>query len=235
MTAGGTLSYTENDPATAVHSGLTIDDVENDQLSGGSASITANYQAGQDFLNWTDNNLADNITLDNINSNQQTIVLTGLDGEAEYQAALRAVTYQNGSENPSTVNRTVTFSATDQPGLTGSDTRTIAITAVDDPPTAVDDPGARSRCRDDVLEDAAGDDDPGAEQRHRRRRRREDDRQSATDPANGTVTLLGPAGNHTGLQYQPDPNYCNDPPGTTPDTFDYTLAQSMPTTPRRSR
>ena len=25
------------------------------------------------------------------------------------------------------------------------------------------------------------------------------------------------------LTYQPDPNYCNDPPGTTPDTFTYSL------------
>ena len=30
-------------------------------------------------------------------------------------------------------------------------------------------------------------------------------------------------GGGTGLTYQPDANYCNDPPGTTPDTFTYTL------------
>ena len=30
-------------------------------------------------------------------------------------------------------------------------------------------------------------------------------------------------GGGTGLTYQPDPNYCNAPPGTTPDTFTYTL------------
>jgi hypothetical protein len=210
------LSYTENDPATAVDSGLTIDDTENDNLSGGSASITANYQAGQDFLNWTDNNLADNITLDNINSNQQTIVLTGIDTEANYQLALRAVTYQNGSEAPSNVARTVTFSATDQPGLTGSDTRTINVVPVDDPPDAVNDSAT-------VLEDAAAtsvpvltndtDIDGGPKTIS-----------SATDPANGTVVLTGGSpGAHTGLTYQPDPNYCNDPPGTTPDTFQYTV------------
>ena len=43
---------------------------------------------------------------------------------------------------------------------------------------------------------------------------------SASDPANGTVVITGGG---TGLTYQPDPNYCNDPPGTTPDTFTYTL------------
>ena len=30
-------------------------------------------------------------------------------------------------------------------------------------------------------------------------------------------------GGGTGLTYQPNPNYCNDPPGTTLDTFTYTL------------
>ncbi|HWJ81682.1 MAG TPA: Ig-like domain-containing protein [Nocardioides sp.] len=43
---------------------------------------------------------------------------------------------------------------------------------------------------------------------------------SVTQPANGTVVITGGG---TGLTYQPNPNYCNDPPGTTPDTFTYTL------------
>ena len=46
---------------------------------------------------------------------------------------------------------------------------------------------------------------------------------SATHPANGTVVLTGGPRPHTGLTYQPDANYCNNPPGTTPDTFTYTL------------
>jgi VCBS repeat-containing protein len=210
------LAYTEDDPATGLDNGLTIDDVENDNLSGASASITANYQSPQDALSWADNNLADNITLDNINTTAQTVVLTGLDTEASYQAALRAIKYANSSDAPSTSARTVTFSATDQPGLTGSDTRTINVTAVDDPPTAVDDSAT-------VLEDAAStsipvltndtDADGGPKTIS-----------SATDPANGTVVLTGgSAGAHTGLTYQPDPNYCNDPPGTTPDTLTYTV------------
>ncbi|HEX8084277.1 MAG TPA: tandem-95 repeat protein [Solirubrobacteraceae bacterium] len=215
-TTGTTLAYTENDPATAVDSGLTIDDAENDNLSGGSASITANYQAGQDDLNWTDNNLSDNITLDGVNSTDQTIVLTGLDTDANYQAALRAVTYTNTSDNPSNATRTVTFSATDQPGLTGSDTRTLSVTPVDDPPDAQNDTAT-------VLEDAAAtsipvltnDTDPDGGPKSIA---------SAGDPANGTVVLTGGSpGAHTGLTYQPDPNYCNDPPGTTPDTFNYTV------------
>src|SRR5215210_1978937 len=46
---------------------------------------------------------------------------------------------------------------------------------------------------------------------------------SASDPANGTVVLTPAAPPYTGLTYQPDANYCNTPPGTTLDTFTYTL------------
>jgi hypothetical protein len=211
------LVYTENDPATAVDSGLTVTDTDGNDLSGGSASITANYQAGQDFLNWTDNNLADSITLDNINSSAQTIVLTGIDSPANYQAALRAVTYQNGSEAPEAIaDRTVTFSATDVPGLTGSDTRTIDVVSVDDPPVAMNDSATVSE--DDAATSIpvlTNDTDVDAGPKTI---------SSATDPANGTVVLTGGSpGAHTGLTYQPDPNYCNDPPGNAPDTFQYTL------------
>ena len=111
----------------------------------------AGFQAGQDVLAWSDNNLADNIVLDALNSSAQTIVLTGGplgDTAANYQAALRAVTYQNTSESPSTASRTATFSASDVLGATGSDTSAIAVTSVDDPPVAVDDSAT-------VLEDAA--------------------------------------------------------------------------------
>ncbi len=44
---------------------------------------------------------------------------------------------------------------------------------------------------------------------------------SVTQPANGTVAITGGG---TGVTYTPNANYCNTPPGTTPDTFTYTLA-----------
>src|SRR6185503_16682001 len=43
---------------------------------------------------------------------------------------------------------------------------------------------------------------------------------SVTQPTNGTVIITGGG---TGLTYAPNANYCNNPPGTTPDTFTYTL------------
>jgi VCBS repeat-containing protein len=44
---------------------------------------------------------------------------------------------------------------------------------------------------------------------------------SVTQPANGTVAITNAGAN---LTYTPNANYCNDPPGTTPDTFTYTLS-----------
>jgi hypothetical protein len=215
VVSGGTLAYTEGDAATAVHSGLTVSDPEDDDIAGASASVTSGFESGEDALAWVDNNGADNITLD-AGSDAQTITLTGVDSDTNYQAALRAVTYVNSSEDPATADRTVTFSATDEVSSTGTATRTITVAAVDDPPTAAGDSAT-------VLEDASAtsipvltndtDVDDG-----------EKTISSATDPANGTVVPTGGSpGAYTGLTYQPDPNYCNDPPGTTLDTFDYTL------------
>ncbi len=43
---------------------------------------------------------------------------------------------------------------------------------------------------------------------------------ATTNGSNGTVVITGGG---TGLTYQPNANYCNDPPGTSLDTFTYTL------------
>ncbi len=99
--------------------------------------------------------------------------------------------------------------------LTGGSTATVTINVkcVDDLPTAVDD--TRRRIEDDAAmrigvkhNDIDPDGGPS-------------DVTSFTDPANGTVAREVPGGNR--LTYEPDDNYCNRPPGTTPDTFDYTL------------
>ncbi|WP_257385095.1 tandem-95 repeat protein [Tahibacter caeni] len=105
-----------------------------------------------------------------------------------------------------------TFTYTISPG--GSvGTVTVTVTCVDDAPVAVADSAT-------VLEDAAAtavnvlandtDVDGGPKSVG-----------SVTQPANGIVAITGGG---TGLTYQPNPNYCNNPPGTTLDTFTYTLA-----------
>ena len=62
-----------------------------------------------------------------------TLTLTGVSSVANYQAALRSVTYQNTSEKPSTLTRSVTFTASDG-GLTSAGAvRQIAVSSLNDP------------------------------------------------------------------------------------------------------
>ncbi|MEO6194004.1 MAG: IPTL-CTERM sorting domain-containing protein, partial [Thermoanaerobaculia bacterium] len=112
-----------------------------------------------------------------------------------------------------------TFTYTLTPG-SSSTTVTVTVTCVDDNPTAVADSAT-------VVEDSganainvlANDTDPDVGDTLTI--------QSVTQPANGTVVITGGG---SGLTYKPNANYCNTPPGTTLDTFTYTLAPGGPTT-----
>src|SRR6185369_543637 len=127
-TTAGNLAYTENAGAVAIDPGLTVTDSDNTDLTGATVAITAGFVSAQDTLAFT-NQLG--IT-GNYNSGSGVLTLTGTTTVANYQTALRTVTYANSSDNP-TASRTIQFSATD--GITiGSATRGIAITAVNDAP-----------------------------------------------------------------------------------------------------
>ena len=206
--SAGNASYTENAAATVIDAAVTVSDPDTGTtITGATVEITGNPAAGEDILALSGTHPGITAT-----PSGATLTLTGNASAAAYQAALRDVTYRNSSENPSTASRTVTFTVTDDTARSGSDTKGLTVTAVDDPPTAVNDSAT-------VLEDAAAtaitvltnDTDPDAGAKSVA---------SVTQPANGTVVITGGG---TGLTYQPNPNYCNDPPGTTPSTFTYTL------------
>jgi hypothetical protein len=128
-TTAGNLSYTENAAPTAIDPGLTVTDVDSANLTGATVAITGNFVSGQDVLAFT-NQLG--IT-GNYNSGTGVLTLSGTTTVANYQTALRSVTYQNSSDNPSTSTRTVTFTVNDGTD-TGFATRGITINAVNDPP-----------------------------------------------------------------------------------------------------
>ena len=48
--SAGALAYTENDPATAIDTTITITDVDSANLTGATVQITGNYAAGEDVL-----------------------------------------------------------------------------------------------------------------------------------------------------------------------------------------
>jgi hypothetical protein len=109
-----------------------------------------------------------------------------------------------------------TFTYTLTPG-SSSTTVTVTVTCVDDPPVAVADAAT-------VVEDSganainvlANDTDVDAGPKSVA---------SVTQPANGAVAITGGG---TGVSYTPNANYCNQPPGTTLDTFTYTLTPAGP-------
>ena len=129
VTTAGSLAYTENQAATAIDSGVTVTDIDSTNLVGGSVAITGNFASGQDVLGFANQS---GIT-GSYNAGTGALTLTGTASVAAYQAALRAVTYVNSSENPSILQRTATFTVSDGT-LSGSNTRTINVTAQPDAP-----------------------------------------------------------------------------------------------------
>ncbi len=204
--SSGALAYTENDPATAIDTTITVTDVDSASLTGALVTITSNFAGAEDVLALP---AQPNITALYAAG---TLTLSGTATLAEYETALEAVTYRNTSDAPSTATRTVTYQARDAGGFGAPDTHAITIAAVDDPPVAVNDSAS-------VAEDSGAtavtvllndtDVDAGPQSIG-----------SVTQPANGVVVITGGG---TGLTYAPNANYCNSPPGTTPDTFTYTL------------
>jgi len=210
--SAGALAYTENDPAAAIDTIISVADPDSTNLTGATVQITAGYVQGQDILALPAQ--PDITALFDAPSGRLT--LNGTTTVAAYETALESVTYTNTSENPSTAARTVTYRASDAGGAGFADTHGITISAVDDLPVALDDSATAAEdsaaAAIDVL---ANDTDADAGPKTI---------STVTQPANGTVVATGgTAGARTGLTYQPDANYCNDPPGTTPDTFTYEL------------
>src|SRR5581483_8091461 len=127
------LVYTENDPATVITATITTSDPDNTTLTGATIAIAANYVSGEDILGFTNQS---GIT-GNFDGGTGVLTLSGAATLANYQNALQTIRYQNTSDNPTTLTRTVTFQVNDGSAnnfLSNIITRNIAITAVNDPP-----------------------------------------------------------------------------------------------------
>ncbi|MDW5597849.1 Ig-like domain-containing protein [Conexibacter stalactiti] len=138
LSGSGAVPYTENDPATVVDGGLTVGDADSANLSGATVQIVRGLARGEDVLSLTA--AAPGGIRDRYDAATGTLTLTGTASLADYQAALRTVAYSNTSEAPSTAARSVQFVATDAGGTPSrAVTRDVAVSAVNDDPTAADD------------------------------------------------------------------------------------------------
>ena len=129
VTAGGTLNYTEGGTAAAIRSTLTLSDNDDTHIAGATVSISANRTTG-DELGFTAQN---NIT-GSYDSGTGVLTLTsgvGSDTVANYQTALRSVTYRSTSDNPTSTStsRTITWSVTDANSDNVGAATSVAVTS----------------------------------------------------------------------------------------------------------
>ena len=110
-----------------VDSGLTVADADTANLTGATVSIgTANSTERLAFT-------AGNGITGSYNNGTGVLTLTGTSSVANYQTALRSVTYQDTGDNP-TAARTITFTVNDGAAASAPATKNITIAVQNDAP-----------------------------------------------------------------------------------------------------
>lgn len=132
--AGATASIPP--AAVAIDPALTVTDSDSATLASATVSITANFQAGQDVLGFTNAPA----TMGNISGNYVpatgilTLTSAGATATvAQWQAALRSVSYANSAASPNASTRTVSFAANDGTSNSSVATKDVSITLIATP------------------------------------------------------------------------------------------------------
>ncbi len=135
--SGGASTFTEGGGGAVIDSGLTLSDPDNSTLPSATVSISGNFQPGADLLIF----INDGSTMGNVTASYDagTGVLTMTSAGAtatlaQWQAALRSVTFSNSSDAPSTASRTVSFVVNDGQDNSTTATKIVSVTAVNDAP-----------------------------------------------------------------------------------------------------
>ena len=129
-TTVGSLAYTENG-TPAVDGAVTVTDADSANLTAATVTMTTNYLNGQDTLAFTNQN---GIT-GTWTAGTGVMALSGTATTAQYQTALRSITYNNNSDYPNASTRTFTVAVSDGTNTSNTASRTITITAVNDAPS----------------------------------------------------------------------------------------------------
>ncbi|WP_175483709.1 DUF4347 domain-containing protein [Frateuria terrea] len=141
-TDSGSAAFVAGDNATstpvAIDSGLTVTDGSATTLGSTTVAITGGFHSGQDVLAFAnDGSTMGNITA-SYNSATGVMTLTSSGATAtlaQWQSALRSVTYTDSLVTPNNATRTISFSAVDGAGNTSATaTRTVTVTDTDQTP-----------------------------------------------------------------------------------------------------
>jgi hypothetical protein len=133
------VTYSEGAPAVQISRDLTlVGDSANQQLNEASVTI-ANFRSGQDILTVGNNPSQRTGTINGLNWNYNdatgVFTLTGNGSVADYQTALRQVSYFNSSNNPDSVGRTINFTIGGGANPLGLGSVVIDVVGSDTPPT----------------------------------------------------------------------------------------------------
>ncbi|EGG95287.1 hypothetical protein IMCC1989_1065 [gamma proteobacterium IMCC1989] len=124
--SGGTLAYTEGDGAQVIDAEVIAADGDNAQLQSATISITDGFVDTEDVLGFVNANGISG----NYDAVTGVLTLTGSASLAHYETALESVTYTNTSSDPSTGDRTISWTLND--GATDSVvvTSTVEVTSM---------------------------------------------------------------------------------------------------------
>lgn len=129
---GTTLAFTEDDGPTAITSTLTVSDTDDANLVGATVAFTNNYFLGEDELGFT----TQNGIIGSFDAPTGVLSMSGTSSVANYQTALRSVTFENVSSDPVTVlDREVTFRVFDGIDSSGVQSRDVSVTSLNTAPT----------------------------------------------------------------------------------------------------
>ena len=124
--------------ATVVDATVVVTDPDNATLPSGTVSITGNFHAGEDVLTFlnTDSTVFGNIAAAYAAaSGVLTLTSAGVTATlAQWQAALRAVTYKNTADAPHIADRTIGFVLDDGTATSTVATAIVGVAAINDAP-----------------------------------------------------------------------------------------------------
>jgi len=139
--SGGSAAFVEGNNVTStpvvIDDGLTVADSDSPLLSSATVAISNNFGGSQDVLAFTNVPATMGDIAASYDSGAGILTLTSAAGAAaaQWQAALRSVTYSNSSDTPSLLDRTITFTVNDGNSNSSGADRTVTVAATNDAPT----------------------------------------------------------------------------------------------------
>ncbi|MBR8002109.1 DUF4347 domain-containing protein [Burkholderia vietnamiensis] len=136
--SGGTTTFVSGDNAPSapvvVDAGLTLTDSDSATMASATVAITGNFHSGEDVLALGNGAFGD--IQAHFDAGTGTLTLTSAGGStaAQWQAALRSVTYTDTAVVPQTASRTISFSANDGTKSSVGSSKVIVVQATHQTP-----------------------------------------------------------------------------------------------------